>query len=226
MFHIRLPECNIRVSLVSKPFIISAVVFVFAGSIISSLWMMWLLGADIGLAYGSYLLHKTFQIDGFLTLLVMGVGYMIVPRFRNVQLASNWPAYLSFTLIVASIGAYILSLFLNDALFSLLNVFAELLGISIFASVMIWTIRIHPRLMRGADYFIAYSVITLVVANIFQIMGPVVSGIGNPLSEVQMSLLFAILMIFGVECKTLPSLDSSSLGKNYRWSHFGLPSLP
>lgn len=202
-----MPEGNIRVSIVSKPFIISAVVFVFAGSIIGSLWMMSLVGLDISLAHGSYRLHETFQIDGFLTLLIMGVGYMIVPRFRNVQLASNWLAYLSFTLVVTSIGASILSVLVDDAaLFLLASVFAELLGISIFASLMIWTIRIHPRLMRGADYFIAYSVITLVYVTLFQIVGLGVRGIGNPLSEFQMLLLFAILMIFGVEYKTLPSL--------------------
>ena len=201
-----MPEGNIRVSVVSKPFIISAVVFVFAGSIIGSLWMMSMVGADLSLALGSYRLHKTFQIDGFLTLLVMGVGYMIVPRFRNVQLASIWLAYLSFILVVVSIASSILSVFVDDAFFPLLSVFAELLGILIFAGMMVWTIRIPPRLLRRADYFIACSVFTLVAVNLFQIVVQVVGKNGNPLSEVQMFLLFAILMIFGVEYKTLPSV--------------------
>lgn len=201
-----MPEGNIRVSVVSKPFIISAVVFVFAGSIIGSLWMMSMVGADLSLALGSYRLHKTFQIDGFLTLLVMGVGYMIVPRFRNVQLASIWLAYLSFILVVVSIASSILSVFVDDAFFPLLSVFAELLGISIFAGMMVWIIRIPPRLLRRADYFIACSVFTLVAVNLFQIVVQVVGKNGNPLSEVQMFLLFAILMIFGVEYKTLPSV--------------------
>ena len=201
-----MPEGNIRVSVVSKPFIISAVVFVFAGSIIGSLWMMSMVGADLSLALGSYRLHKTFQIDGFLTLLVMGVGYMIVPRFRNVQLASIWLAYLSFILVVVSIASSILSVFVDDAFFPLLSVFAELLGISIFAGMMVWIIRIPPRLLRRADYFIACSVFTLVAVSLFQIVVQVVGKNGNPLSEVQMFLLFAILMIFGVEYKTLPSV--------------------
>ena len=201
-----MPEGNIRVSVVSKPFIISAVVFVFAGSIIGSLWMMSLVGADLSLALGSYRLHKTFQIDGFLTLLVMGVGYMIVPRLRNVQLASIWLAYLSFILVVVSIASSILSVFVDDAFLPLLSVFAELFGISIFAGMMVWTIRIQPRLLRRADYFIACSVFTLVAVNLFQIVVQVVGKNGNPLSEVQMFLLFAILMIFGVEYKTLPSV--------------------
>jgi len=44
------------------------------------------------------------QMDGFLTLLIMGIGYMIVPRFRNIQLASVKLAYASFILIIASLA--------------------------------------------------------------------------------------------------------------------------
>ncbi|MDQ4050788.1 MAG: hypothetical protein M3093_04180, partial [Thermoproteota archaeon] len=97
-------ESNIKVSAVSKPFVISAVIFVFAGSIVGSIWMMFILGAqDFSFARSSFSLHKTFQVDGFLTLLIMGVGYMIVPRFRNVPLPSSSLAYLSFILIMLSI---------------------------------------------------------------------------------------------------------------------------
>jgi hypothetical protein len=201
-----LPEGNIRVSKVSKPFIITAVVLVFAGSIIGSLWMMSLLGADLSLANSYFQLHKTFQIDGFLTLLVMGVGYMIVPRFRNVQLSSIWLVYLSFGLVVLSLAATIFSVFINYHLLSILSVSLRLVGISIFACIMIWTIRIHPRLLRRADYFIAFSVIMLVTVNLIEIIDRGIGGFDNPLSEVQLFLLFPLLMIFGVEYKTLPSL--------------------
>ena len=99
-------ESNIRVNIVSKPFIISAVIFVFAGSIIGSIWMMALLGTEyVGFASNSFSLHRTFQVDDFLTLLIMGVGYMIDPRFRNVKLSFSSLAYLSFALIrVFSLG--------------------------------------------------------------------------------------------------------------------------
>ena len=49
-------------------------------------------------------LHKMLQMDGFLTLLIMGIGYMIVPRFRNIQLASVKLAYASFILIIVSLA--------------------------------------------------------------------------------------------------------------------------
>lgn len=213
-------ESSIKVSGVSKPFIISAVILVFAGSIIGSIWMMFLLGAqDLGFARGFFPLHKTFQVEGFLTLLIMGVGYMIVPRFRNVQLPSLSLAYLSFILIILSIAISTISAFSLGALILPAN-FAHFFGVSVFTGLMIWTLRIHPRLLRTADYFISLSIIVLLATSFFQLIVAVsievnVIGeplreegtrvIGNPMSEVQMLMLFAILMIFGVEYKTLPS---------------------
>jgi len=84
---------------------------------------------------------------------------------------------------------------------------------------MIWTLRIHPRLLRTADYFIGLSVVVLLAISLFHLivavsmevkgiggpLGETESGNGNLMSEVQMLMMFAILMIFGVEYKTLPS---------------------
>ncbi|MDQ3873598.1 MAG: hypothetical protein M3258_08325, partial [Thermoproteota archaeon] len=173
-------------------------------SIIGSLWLMSLLGADVGFLHGSFPLHRTFQIDGFLTLLVMGVGYMIVPRFRNIQLPSIWLVYLSFILILFSIAASILSTFTTITL-SVIGVFAQFLSVSIFAGITIWTLRTPPRLLRTADYFIALSVTVLLSTNVLEVIHQVGSRNGSSLSEVQMILFFAILMILGVEFKTLPS---------------------
>ena len=124
-------ESNIKVNIVSKPFIISAVIFVFAGSIIGSIWMMSLLGVeDLGFASKSFSLHRTFQVDGFLTLLIMGIGYMIVPRFRNVRLSSSSLSYLSFALILLSIVISTVSAFSHENLL-LPSKFVRFLGVSI-----------------------------------------------------------------------------------------------
>ncbi|MGH9977640.1 MAG: hypothetical protein ACRD8Z_17665 [Nitrososphaeraceae archaeon] len=53
--------------------------------------------------------HKILQIDGFLTLLIMGIGYMIVPRFRNVSLPSVKFAYISFILVLISLIAQVVA---------------------------------------------------------------------------------------------------------------------
>ena len=54
--------------------------------------------------------HKILQIDGFLTLLIMSVGYMIVPRFRNVSLPFVKYAYLSFILVLISLVTQVVML--------------------------------------------------------------------------------------------------------------------
>jgi hypothetical protein len=197
-----LAEGEIRVSPVSRPFVVAAVILVFAGSIAGSVWMMYLLGADIAFARGAFILHKTFQVDGFLTLIVMGVGYMIIPRFRNVQLPSTRLAYFSFLLVVFSIAASIASSVTGTDLASI-GTIARTLGIAIFAAMTLWTIRIRPRLLRAADYFIALAVLTLLAINVMHLLGYAKSG--SSLSEVQILLLFPVLMIFGVQYKTMPS---------------------
>ncbi|HEX7032121.1 MAG TPA: hypothetical protein VF172_03890 [Nitrososphaera sp.] len=195
-------EGDIRISPVSRPFVVAAVVLVFIGSITGSVWMMYLLGADVAFARAVFPLHKVFQVDGFLTLIVMGVGYMIVPRFRNVQLRSIKLAYLSFLLVIFSIAASITSVAGSSDL-SGLGLLARTLGILIFTVITLWMLRIHPRLLRLADYFIALSVLTLLAINLMHLFGYTRSG--NSLSDVQSLLMFPILMIFGVEYKTIPS---------------------
>lgn len=201
MSNVRLSEGDIRVSPVSRPFVVAAVVLVFIGSITGSVWMMYLLGADVAFARAAFPLHKVFQVDGFLTLLVMGVGYMIVPRFRNIQLPSTRLAYLSFFLVVFSIAASIASVAGSDL--SKLGLIARTLGISIFAAMTLWTLRVHPKLLLMADYFIALSVLILLVINVMHLFDYARSG--SSLSEVQVLLLFPILTIFGVQYKTMPS---------------------
>ncbi|MER3407883.1 MAG: hypothetical protein C4292_03700, partial [Nitrososphaera sp.] len=89
----------------SRPFVVAAVVLVFAGSLAGSAWMMSLFGVALPSGVSRLLaLHRTFQIDGFLTLLIMGIGYMIVPRFRNAPLPSARLARVSFVLVAGSVA--------------------------------------------------------------------------------------------------------------------------
>jgi hypothetical protein len=48
-------------------------------------------------------LHRLVQFDGFITLIIMGIGYLIVPRFRNISVPSVKLAYASFVLILVSL---------------------------------------------------------------------------------------------------------------------------
>lgn len=203
---------NINYSPISKPFIITAVILAFIGSSIGSLWMMSFFGIALPQVFhNSFQLHKTLQIDGFLTLLIMGIGYMIVPRFRNIPLASTNLAYLSFLLVLCSITINAIHQVLptidnddNNNMIKWSSNLLRLLGITVFAIIIFLTLRVKPKLLRLSDYFIALSIITLIIINLVQLIGYDEYNT-NSLTHIQLWLLFPILMIYGVEYKTLPS---------------------
>ena len=205
--NLNLPN-NSNYSPVSKPFIITAVILAFIGSSIGSLWMMSFFGIALPqLFHNSFQLHKTLQIDGFLILLIMGIGYMIIPRFRNIPLASTNLAYLSFGLVLCSITIYAILQVLPTTVSNInLLKWSNLLrftGITIFAIIVFSALRVRPKLLRLSDYFIALSIITLIIINIVQSIGYEYNT--NSLTYIQLWLLFPILMIYGIEYKTLPS---------------------
>ena len=140
-------------------------------------------------------------------LLIMGIGYMIIPRFRNIPLASTNLAYLSFVLVLCSITIYAIHQILpitenNNNLLKWSNLL-RLTGITIFAIIVFLALRVRPKLLRLSDYFIALSIITLIIINIVQSIGYEYNT--NSLTHIQPWLLFPILMIYGIEYKTLPS---------------------
>ena len=153
----------------------------------------------------------------------MGVGYMIVPRFRNVSLPSVKYAYLSFLLVFFSLIAQVVTLLqpsiLPDKFFFIMLVITALrvAGISIFVTIIFLMLKIRPKRLRLSDYFIALSVTTLLTMNMIelaQMSGLIYSEkditkarltIAYPLSHIELWLLFPIIMIFGIEYKTLPS---------------------
>ncbi|MGA7042417.1 MAG: hypothetical protein WB443_07045 [Nitrososphaeraceae archaeon] len=195
---------TINYSFVSKPFIITAVILLFLGTSIGSIWMMSIFGADLPeWFHGTYGLHKILQMDGFLTLLIMGIGYMIVPRFRNIQLASVKLAYVSFILIVTSlIFGFIQTVGDNDKNFSTSIIISRLSGVTIFLAIIFWTLRIRPKLLGLSDYFITLCLLALITVNVIELSG---YRHASSLTHIQLWLLFPVLMIFGIEYKTLPS---------------------
>lgn len=185
----------------SKPFIISAVVLAFLGSLVGSIWMMSVFGVQPSVIQLPFSLHKVLQIDGFLMVLIMGIGYMIIPRFRNSTLPSVKLVHVSLGLMLLSIAFSVASAVLGMS-FDIAAGLARIAGITIFVGMAFWMLRIRPKLLGLADYFIGLSVATLLVLGIIRLAGVTPASM---LSQVQMLLLFPLLMIFGVEYKTMPS---------------------
>jgi len=194
---------TINYSTASRPFIIASIILLFIGSFIGSIWLMSIFGINLpSWLHGTLQLHKMLQVDGFLTLLIMGIGYMIIPRFRNVQLASVKLVYVSFILILVSLSLQAIQSVRSDKDLSTEIMISRLVGILIFLILLFWTLRIRPKLLRLSDYFIALCLITLITVNLIDLSR---NGYSNSLTQVLLWLLFPTLMIFGIEYKTLPS---------------------
>lgn len=194
---------QINYNFASKPFVITAVVLLFVGSSLGSIWMMKIFGIPILNDTPIILqLHKFIQLDGFLTLIIMGIGYMIVPRFRNISLPFPNLSKFSYLFIVSSITLKFFSQMTSNNDASFIGSILRLFGIAIFVGITMWTMRTKPKLLQKADYFVASSVIMLLFVNVVQMLG--ISNF-NSLTQIQLLLLFPIAMILGIEYKTMPS---------------------
>jgi hypothetical protein len=91
------------------------------------------------------------------TLLIIGIGYMIVPRFRNIQLGSVKLAYVSFLLILASLIFQFIQAVDDDKNLSIWVMISRISGLIIFLVIVFWALRVRPKLLWLSDYFIALS---------------------------------------------------------------------
>ena len=189
------------------PIIISAIIFILVGSFIGTIWFAFILKVNIPVFNGSiFNLHRIFQLESGLTLLIMGIGFMIVPRFRNISIGSLKIIKISFLSIILSTFLVIVSTIniyesiINERILFISEIF-RIFGILLFVGKLIDTIKIQPKLLRTADYFIGFSSICLLIVSVLTLF----NLNDNTLTDIEIQLLFPIIMIFGIEYKTLPS---------------------
>ena len=178
------------------------------GSVLGALWMMTLYDVALPPALIDIIrLHRSVQFDGFITMLIMGIGYMIVPRFRNIPLPSSKLAYISYVLMV---GAVIIPIMTSTSITNTSQwltsgfigawIFCKVGAVTIFGGLIIAILRTRPKLLGMADYYIALSIILLAILTISQIINHEYKS-----STIQLWFMFPIVMIFGIEYKTLPA---------------------
>jgi hypothetical protein len=205
------------------PIIISAIIFILVGSFIGTIWFAFILKVNIALFNGSiFNLHRIFQLESGLTLLIMGIGFMIVPRFRNISIGSLTIIKISFLSIIISTFLVIVSTIniyesiINERILFISEIF-RIFGVLLFVGKTIDTLKIRPKLLRTADYFVGFSSICLLIVSILNLF----KLNDNTLTDIEIQLLFPIIMIFGIEYKTLPSF----LGFIRPRKKFGIVSL-
>lgn len=182
---------SIKVTRVSRPLLISSVILLIIGSSLGSLSML-SIARIIKLEFNLLPFHRTIQLEWFFTLFIMSIGYMLIPRFRNSRDPHPYIVYSSFVTIVSAITLYLLSIELAYKVLMLI-------GVTIFSAFVFYTCKIKPRLLREADYYIILGVIALLIVSIVRFFVP------YSFQYIQLSLLFPIFTILGVEYKTLPS---------------------
>jgi hypothetical protein len=96
------PERNITILFVS-----TAIIFVLVGSVLGTLWMLYLSSSSISNTV--VLFHPYFQMFGFLAMFVIGVEYSLLPRFAGVKLEKKYLAYISYMMIISFLILSILS---------------------------------------------------------------------------------------------------------------------
>jgi hypothetical protein len=84
----------------------------------------------------------------------------------------------------------------------ILSSFLRLFGILLFVIIILLTLRVKPKLLRLSDYFVTLSTITLISASAIQFAG---YDFNHSLASIELWLLFPVIMIYGIEYKTLPS---------------------
>lgn len=184
--------------------------------------MMSIFGIELpGLLSKTIINHPPLQMNGFLTLLIMGIGYMIVPRFRNIPIPSLTLAYISFFFVTASLVLQLalpyVTTYENGTTFRSVLMILRLSGLVIFAVLILSTLRVKPKLLRLSDYFIVLAVATLLSVNVVDLIRPSTSvfspengsvnrnSTADSLTSLELWLLFPVLTIYGIEYKTLPS---------------------
>ena len=179
----------------------TGVILSFIGTIIGSIWMLSLFGNFLPQqAILIFKIHPILQLNGFVTLMIMGVGYMIIPRMRNELTPSTKLAKLSYVLVLSSIAVdFVSGIIMTD--YTKISLTLRLIGVSIFGGLMFYMLRIVPKLLREADYFIVISISLLISAQVLSLL----ELHHNQLVQKQFWLFFPILMISAIQYKTLPS---------------------
>ena len=179
----------------------TGVILSFIGTGIGSVWMLSFFGISFPEQLTSiFQVHRVFQLNGFVTLMIMGIGYMIIPRMRNELTPSNKLAKISYLFVISSIAVDFAGSILSDD-YVVVATILRLVGVSIFGGLMFYMLRIVPKLLRESDYFITISISALIASQIVSLF----EFEQNILVQKQMWLFFPILMIFAIQYKTLPS---------------------
>ncbi|MFN4336068.1 MAG: hypothetical protein ACK4FV_00590 [Candidatus Nitrosocaldus sp.] len=197
----------------SKPFVKATIILLFIGSSIGSVWMLTLSGYSIGIP-SIFALHKELQ-TGAITLLIMGVMYMLIPRIRSIRFTYVRETRISFILMIVALIMHSSTIIAIDGRISttvaLTASIIRLTAIALFSTLVLLMLRIAPKVGRVADYYFILALLMMMVYNTLHTLAIAGVSIGvEPLNLIYIWIASVMLTIFGVQYKVVPVFFSQS----------------
>ncbi len=177
---------------------ILATLLALIGVILGALWLAahW----DIAPYFPVYPVHPDLMINGFLTLFIMSVAFLLIPRFRNKRLERIKESYLAAAFIFSG-NLLLFAWSITGTPLNLPALLLILIGSLIFSFMVISILRWPSGVLAVADPYIILSAVFLPSSLIVRIIGE--TGYGSP-AYLSLALLgFPTLMIFGVMTRTV-----------------------
>lgn len=171
-------------------------VFGFVGTSLGAFWLGAMWGIPVPFSLGRFFFqHPYLQIYGFVYLFIMGVSHTLIPRFKNKavpQLAS----ILVFSVFLAGLLLFFVSSFLAQIFL--------IVSAVMHAVIMVWVVGRPSGPLAASEYYFLAASFLLPVALLLKAVEEMFLASRFGFDMVQLSFLgFPVLMIFGVELRTL-----------------------
>ncbi len=195
----------IVVSSWSRPLVRAAVITLFIGTSIGTIYMLFLSGmiiydADITTILANIFnktLHRELQSTA-ITLFIMGVMYMIVPRIRGIRFEHVLEVKVSFILMVVSIFIFVFTYY--TSYYYAITYLIRLTALAVFTYVISKMLKVAPRTGKISDYYFIISLMMLITYNIILALN---YGMDS-LNMIYIWLASVIYVIFGIQYRVAP----------------------
>ncbi len=178
------------------------------GTSLGALWLASLHGIPFDIDGRLTVIHPDIQIFGFLTIIIMGIAYTLIPRFKSKRLDRMGWAYFSILLIAA--GNVISILHVANLIFihPIVGSLVLLLGGSIFTFLILTILGKPAGGLAIAEPFMGLAVVSLLLSLIVRVLSDAsilqISYSYAHLGFLQLILLgFPVMMIYGVMIRTI-----------------------
>ncbi len=184
-------------------------ILALAGSVAGTLWLAILYKVPVSVDPKFIQSHAGLQTFGFLIVFIMGVSYVVLPRFKNKVLPYPEAAYTSVILVaIGNAMTFLPSAALGGRVGTTASAILILMSALLFTFITLRTLGRPAGPLAVAEPYMSLSAVSLLLsssvklASDLMLLGPMYVYTNSLF--VQLSLIgFPVMMIFGVEVRTV-----------------------